>query len=790
MNPEICPLKTRKDAKSGNRFAASFCSVLSRFSRTKIPHILAAFCGLFAFAWLSLPKPPLLDGIDFSQRILDRDGRLLYLGLTRDHKYRVFTPLADISPELIAATLAHEDRWFRSHPGINAVPVLRAAWRVVTQGRSRAGASTITMQLARMSGEMRTRSLRGKLAQMWRALGCERHYTKDEILEAYLNLAPYGGNIEGIGAASEILFQKPPARLTRPEAVTLSVIPQSPARRAPRPGVENPMLTAAHHRLLARMGESDSLEGDWVPQAMRPRGMRAPHFTTGVAASHRGESVVRTTLDLTCQEILERRIESHVARRRDFGIRNAAALLLDARTMEVLAQVGSADFFDPAICGQVDATQAARSPGSALKPFVYALAMEQGLIHPLTMIADTPRSFGGYDPENFDREFAGPLTAAEALMRSRNVPAVSLAAQLRRPTLYGFLRAGGVRLSRGENHYGLALPLGGAEVTMEDLVRLYAVLANEGQLRPIQRTFPHGTEAKRLLSPEAAFLTRRMLTGIPRPDMADASRAPVAWKTGTSHGFRDAWSVAIFDGCVLAVWIGNADGRGNPAFIGRSAAGPLLFQIIDALRAAGRVQPVPDEPPTGANLRQVELCAVSGELPTLHCPRRINGWFIPGVSPVRECAIHREIFVDAHTGLRLGSDDGSRPVRREVHEFWPADLMALFDRAGLPRRRPPPFAPGSAVETLARSGRAPHILSPRPGLRYTLRDERSTLPLRAETDADATRIYWFANKQFLGAAPAREPLEWRGAPGTHTILALDDQGRSASCEVTLRASAL
>lgn len=765
--------------------------VLSRFWRKKLPRFLALVGGLLlALAWLALPQPPLLDGIDFSQRILDRDGRLLFLGLTRDQKYRVFTPLADISPDLIDATLAHEDRWFRSHPGINAVPVLRAAWRVATRGRSHAGASTITMQLARMRGEMRTRSLRGKLAQMMRALGYERHYTKDEILEAYLNLAPYGGNIEGIGAASELLFHKPPARLTSPEAVTLSVIPQSPARRALRPGMENPALTAAHHRLLARMGESDSLGEDWVPQARRPRRMLAPHFTTGILASHRGEPVVRTTLDPACQEIVERRIESYVARRRDRGIRNAAALLLDARTMEVLAQVGSADFFNQAICGQVDATQAARSPGSTLKPFVYALAVEQGIIHPLTMIADTPRSFGEYDPENFDREFAGPLTASEALSRSRNVPAVSLAAQLRRPTLHTFLRSGGVRLFHDENHYGLALPLGGAEVTMEDLARLYAVLANDGQLRPIQRTLSHSDERKRLLSPEAAFLTRRMLTGIQRPDMADAAVAPVAWKTGTSHGFRDAWSVGIFDGCVLAVWIGNADGRGNPAFIGRSAAGPLLFQIIDALRSAGRVQPVPDEPPPGANLRQVELCAVSGELPTAHCSRRVEGWFIPGVSPVRECAIHREIFVDAQTGLRLGSDDGSRPVRREVHEFWPADLMALFDRAGLPRRRPPPFAPGSAVETLARSGRPPHILSPHPGLRYTLRDDRATLPLRAEADADATRIYWFANKQFLGAAPAREALEWRGAPGTHTILALDDQGRSASCEVTLRAAAL
>ncbi len=777
-----------------------------------LPRILATlFVGtaLLGLVWLCLPKPPLLDGITFSRRVFDRNGALLRVTLSADQKYRIFTPLAQISPDLIHATLLQEDRFFTEHPGVNPVAAARAAFHFCL-GQKRGGASTITMQLARLRFHIRSRSLGGKCAQMWCALELERHYTKDQLLEAYLNLAPYGRNLEGVGAASEIYFAKDAIHLTRPEAVALSVIPQSPARRALRIARANPALAPARDRLLARLtGQDDATQKEFAAEAVPRRSLLAPHFTTQVLGqTHNRE--IQTTLDLDLQRLVERRIASYVNANHARGIHNAAAMLVDFRSMEVLAQVGSADFSNAAIGGQVDGTRSPRSPGSTLKPFVYALALDQGLIHPLTMLKDAPRSFGAFDPENFDREFVGPIKATDALARSRNIPAVTLASELHGPTLYGLMQRASVHLPRDEKFYGLALPLGGAEVTMEDLVRLYAMLANGGELRPLRRIcsrFPVGSagvggqhspsprlsqgggdNGRQLVSREAAFLTLEMLGQIPRPGMsAPSGEDGILWKTGTSQGFHDAWSVAVFDHYVLAVWVGNFDGKSNPAFVGRSCAAPLLFQVVDAMRANGRAHPHPHEPPPNANLRRVEFCAVSGELPTAACTHRISGWFIPGVSPISQCAIHREILIDDATGLRVNADDSTRKLHREIYEFWPSDLLALFEQAGLSRRAPPPFLPGDAVESLARRGHPPRIVSPKHNLVYSLGETANTaraLSLRAEAEADVKRIYWFADRTFLGTSERDIPLSWKPNPGSYQVIAMDDQGRSDTCAVT------
>jgi penicillin-binding protein 1C len=757
---------------------------------------LGVFGAVVGACWMGLPKPPPLEGVSYSQRILDRDGRLLRLTLSADEKYRLYTPLENISPDLIAATLLHEDQRFWNHPGVNPFAAIRAAWNVCLGRSGRGGASTITMQLARLRYHLRTRTLRGKLLQMFRALQIERRYTKAQILEAYLNLAPYGRNIEGAGAASVLYFGRQASALSRHEAVALSVLPQSPTRRTPRGGDGNAALLAAASRLFIqyqkRSPEGGVSADEFHVQPVGKRDMLAPHFVIRVAGEHPTRGEIATTIDRDLQRLVERRIAGYVESHRRIGVANAAALLVDTHSMEVLAQAGSADFFDEKISGQVDGTRSRRSPGSTLKPFIYARAIDEGLIHPLTMLADAPRRFDGYNPENFDGDFAGPIKAADALARSRNVPAVALAAQLTRPTLYEFLKSAGVALPRPESFYGLALPLGGGEVTMEELVRLYAALANGGRLLPLHHTLPHAADGRgaRLLSPEAAFLTLDMLGRVPRPDAgAEAGDEGIYWKTGTSMGFRDAWSIAVFDHYVLAVWVGNFDGRRNPAFVGRTCAGPLLFQMIDAMRLQGRAHPRRLSPPPGANLQRVELCAVTGQLPTAACTHRITGWFIPGVSPITACEVHREVIVDADTGLRVPVDDGSRAVRREVFEFWPSDLMALFEKAGLPRRRPPPFEPGAGVETIARSGKPPRIVSPANGQIYAIRpgDEvNRTIALRAETDADATRIYWFAGKAFLGSSAPRDAFHWRPSPGAYRIVALDDRGRSGASSMTLQ----
>jgi penicillin-binding protein 1C len=524
-------------------------------------------------------------------------------------------------------------------------------------------------------------------------------------------------------------------------------------------------------------------------RAQTERTFLAPHFVQQVVATEKGRDEIVTTLDLAKQQVIERRITDYVRANRSRGIQNAAALLIDTRSMDVLAQVGSADFFNGEIQGQVDGTRAPRSPGSTLKPFVYALALEQGLIHPLSILSDAPQSFGDYDPENFDREFVGPIRACDALARSRNLPAVELASRLRHPTLYEFLRGAGVKLPRSEALYGLTLPLGGAEVTMEDLVRLYAALANNGELRPLRRSScdPVALRGRRMIMPEAAFLTLEMLD-LPRTEISRAysdQAAPVFWKTGTSHGFRDAWSVAVFNHYVLAIWIGNFDGRANGNFVGRIAAAPLLFQIIDSLRAGWPEPNQPHLPPPGANLKRVSFCAVSGDLPEPYCTQQVEGWFIPGISPIKLCDVHQEVLVDAASGLRVPRDDGTRELRREVYEFWPTELLSIFRRAGVPRKLPPPFLPGTSPDWIARTGNAPRIVSPAEGQKILLTSV-GTIALRAKTDADVREIYWFAGNTFIARTNPQDVITWKAAPGSYELTALDDHGRAGSSAFTVQ----
>src|SRR6266550_2502412 len=700
------------------------------------------FCAVIAAVWLALPKPPLLGGISFSQCVRDHNGKLLRVTLSADQKFRIWTPLERISPDLIGATLRYEDKYYARHPGVNPIALARGASDLLRFHRATTGGSTITMQLARLRFHLHTRTISGKLEQMMRALGLERHYSKNQILEAYLNLAPYGRNLEGIGAASEIYFDKPATKLSRPEAIALSVIPQSPSRRALHTDRDNQSVNLAQsswydrnkerrspdrRREHSTAGKPSVLEfsmREFRPRMQTERKFIAPHFVQQVLEMSDGRDQIITTLDLEKQQAIERRVTDYVANNRNRGIENAAVFLVDTRTMDVLAQVGSADFFKADINGQVDGTRSPRSPGSTLKPFVYALALEQGLIHPLSILADAPRSFGEYNPENFDREFLGPIRTAD------------------------------VRLPKAESFYGLALPLGGAEVSLQDLVRLYAALANNGELRPLRfTTRDRYAKPRRILSLEAAFLTLEMLGNVPRPEMncADGNHsARVYWKTGTSHGFRDAWSIAVFDYYVLGIWVGNFDGRANPAFVGRTAAAPLLFQIIDSLRAAWPEPMVPHQPPAGANLKRVEFCALSGDLPNKFCTQRVEGWFIPGVSPITTCDVHREVVVDVASGLRVPINDGTRQLKRAVYEFWQGEFLRLFEQAGAPRKIPPPFLPGSGSELAGRTGHRPRIISP--ANKEIVVASAKTVPLRAKVDADVHEVYWFAGKKFIGQA--------------------------------------
>jgi len=745
------------------------------------------FAGLL---WLILPKPELYpQEFRFSRTLEDRDGRLLHLVLTPDGKYRRFTPLDEISVSLVEATLTLEDRHFYQHPGVNPLSLVRAAWGVVS-GSARGGGSTITMQLARLRYGLHTRSPWGKLVQMFRAVQMERHYTKGAIFEAYLNQAPYGGNVEGVGAASLLWCGKAASELTKRESVALAVLPQSPTNRRPRIVGNNASLAAAQHRLWERLRvergvPADPLDAAFTLRQLQPVPREAPHlarrlFVEKPAVDRLTSGIpVRCLLDAGRQRLTEQAVNDYVARKREVGITNACALLVHAPTREVLAYVGSSCFLDATIQGQVDGVQARRSPGSALKPFIYALAMQQGLIHPHSLLRDGRTTFGSYNPENFDRNFAGPISAQDALYHSRNIPAVTLAQRLAAPGLYGFLKDAGVALPRPAEFYGLALPLGGGEVSMEELAGLYALLADDGCARRL-RYVSSATDAhfSPLLTTEARYLTREMLrTREGEPALDDPA---VTWKTGTSHGFRDAWAAGIRGEFVLVVWIGNFSGKANPAFIARECAAPLLFETFRHLRLPMKR----DIPPLG--IEQVELCAVSGQLPMPHCQHRVQGGFTPGVSPITPCDIHRVVLLDAASGLRVVRDDSRRDLKREVYEFWPPDLLEMFRLAGVPRKTPPAMEP--SAESLATADRAdvPEIVSPSAALVYTLQAsdvKRQTIPLRADTAPGVSRVFWFAGSRFLGASDPAKAVMWPASVGKWRVQVLDDHGRSAAVEV-------
>lgn len=770
-----------------------------RLKAGKLMLALAAAPVLLFGLWLTFsPKPPLLDGVEFSSLVLDREGDLLRMGLAADEKYRLRVSLHDVAPEAVNAVLLYEDRHFYRHPGVNPLSLLRAGMAMLG-GSRRMGGSTITMQVARLRLGLSTTTVSGKLVQMIRALQYERHYDKEEILEAYFNLAPYGGNVEGIAAASRIYFHVPPSRLSLSESLALAAVPQNPVRRSPLNGPDFEAARARVARLFLPGGQKKAAgqhaglmaDRENMPplRVYGPASLpfEAPHVTSELLPFSRGGKPVRSFIDRRLQSLLERSLAGFAARGRRYGITNAAALLIHWPSMEIRALAGSADFFSSDIAGQVDGTRARRSPGSTLKPFIYGMALDQGLIHPRTILEDSPRSFGGYDPENFDRVFRGPLPAEEALRSSRNIPAIALAARLR-PGLYGFLKRAGVELPFSEEHYGLSLVLGGAEVSMRELGGLYAMLANRGVWRePKLAAGEPMRQAVPLLSPEAAIVTLRMLEDGAHFVRSSSGPVPLRFKTGTSNGFRDAWTAGVAGPYVLVVWAGNFDNTPNPLLVGGEVAAPLFADIAQAVASSERsfADLVPHQQ-EGLNITREKVCAATGDIDTSLCDEVVDTWYIPGRSPTRSSGVFRTILIDRDTGLRACT---AVPGRTEevVWEFWPSDLRAQFLRAGVVKPSPPPFGPGCGAQP--EPGAPPRVISPRDGVTYrrSLSDpEKSGIPLTAGADADAGAVFWFVKDRFIGRCAPGETLIWQPEEGVHELRVVDDRGRASSQKVTVR----
>jgi penicillin-binding protein 1C len=571
-----------------------------------IAFAILAIVGTFAAWVVALGPLPLAQARQVSTTIVDRNGKLLRAYAMADGRWRLpVDARTSVDPGYLKLLLAYEDRRFYSHAGVDPLALGRAAFQLVTRGQIVSGGSTITMQLARLMEPRRERSVYAKLRQMVRALQIERQLSKDQILDLYLALAPFGGNLEGVRAASIAYFGKEPKRLSLAESALLVALPQSPENR--RLDRHPDAAHAARDRVLDRMVEDGQVAAEDAAQAKsapvsrlrKPMPILAPHSADQAMAIVKDADVITLTLDSSLQKVLEALARDRAAA---LGPNISIAIIaVDNESGDVLARIGSPDYFDDRRAGQVDMTRAVRSPGSTLKPFIYGLAFEDGFVHPESLIDDRPIRFGSYAPENFDMTFQGTVPVRKALQLSLNVPAIALLDRVGASRLSSRIKQAGASLVLPKDEApGLAMGLGGVGITLQDLAQLYSGLARLGSTRPLREIMKAEDDARdplRLMDQVAAWQVGNVLIGTPPPENGVHNR--IAFKTGTSYGYRDAWSVG-FDGRItIGVWVGRPDGAPVPGLVGRTAAAPILF---DAFARTGKLPAALPKPPKGALL--------------------------------------------------------------------------------------------------------------------------------------------------------------------------------------------
>lgn len=740
--------------------------------------------------------PPLPKQRDTSTLVVARDGSPLRAFADAEGVWRYPASVEQVSPLYLQALLGYEDRWFWRHPGINPVALLRASMQMLGQGRIVSGGSTLTMQVARIL-DPHTRTPWGKAKQMLRALQLEVHLSKREILTLYLERAPYGGTIEGVEAASWAYLGKPAAQLSHAEAALLAVLPQAPSRL--RPDRHPQAAQQARDKVLARMASLGRWSAEEVEDArvetVVTRSLRPPLHAALLAqrlhAAQPGQPRIQSSIDIDLQRTLEGRLSSYFS---TLPERTSAALLVvDNQTLQARAYVGTLNFGDRQRLGHVDMVQAWRSPGSTLKPFLYAMALDDGLIHSESLLVDAPQNFGGYRPGNFDEAFNGPVSAATALRLSLNVPAVDLLDRVGPARFAARLSHAGIQLRfpRGSSP-NLSLILGGTGARLEDLVGAFAALNRDGIAGRVRYTASDPVLDRRLVSPGAAWIVREMLEANPRPgqgtDTFDLGGRPrVAWKTGTSYGYRDAWAIGSTRQYTVGVWVGRPDGTPLPGQYGAVTALPLMFEVVDSLPRQGRASAPAPRP---ATVSQADVCWPTGglasELPDGLCQRRLSAWLLDGNVPptfaerdARRWQPGRQRYqADAHSGRRL-SADCSAPHDVEDREVarWPALLSPWLPQAARTASQLPTLAPDcrddgrqasialhiDGLNDGASVARAPGAVD---GVRLQLR------ALGSEHDID-----WLLDGRWIARTRGAQPFSQRfEQPGRHTLTALASDG--------------
>ncbi|MEL3922768.1 penicillin-binding protein 1C [Aeromonas enteropelogenes] len=727
------------------------------------------------------PPPPLDPA--YARVVLDMKGRPLRAFADTSGVWRYPVTLDQVSPRYIEALLGYEDRYFWRHPGVNPVAMVRGVWLWLRHGRAVSGGSTLTMQVARLL-EPYHRSVPGKLRQMARALQLEWHYDKRTLLTVYLNRAPFGGNLEGVQAASFAYLGKSAAKLTHAEAALLAVLPQAPSRY--RPDRHPERARAARDKVMLRLvrqgawPEAVWREGRIEPVLARARftPMEAPLFARLAAASQPG-ALVHTTIDGDLQRWLEGRVESYIRR---FPEQTSAALLLvDNRTMAVRAYVGSAEYGNLRRHGYLDMVQAIRSPGSTLKPFIYGLALDEGLVHSASLLSDAPRLGADYRPANFTGAFQGPVTLTRALQQSLNVPAVQVLEALGADKLVSRLDNAGVRLALSDKP-NPAIALGAAGIRLEQLVALYSALTRQGQVAMPVWLADQQAVSRPLLSPGAAWIIWQILSAQGRADQPFASEATgrvnrLAWKTGTSYGYRDSWALGVSGRWTLGVWLGRPDGTPMPGFYGQSAAVPLLLSVYSRL---GDDSPLPVQPNT---VSEAEICwplgrRASTTLPET-CLQRQSAWLLEERDPPT-----LPDPLDWPSPLRqVALTDQGKPTMPRCREAAGSGWRALWPLSLEPwrafgERRQAVLAGGCAGEAARTELQAPiRILALGEG--NLIRSERYRLQPRVL--GGVGKPFWFLNGQ---------RLRWDGdqvlsKAGRYQLVVVDEAGNSDRIEFRL-----
>lgn len=752
--------------------------------------VVACVLSFFILNWIF----PLPDKIEYSTIVTDNKGEVVHAYLTSGQQWRMKTELNEISPLLRKIIIEKEDRYFYSHPGVNLLAMVRALGKNIFRMKRTSGASTITMQVARAM-EPKRRTYFNKLVEVFRAFQLEMKYSKNEILQLYLNLVPYGSNIEGVKSASILYFKKNPDHLSLAEITALSIIPNRPSSLVM--GKNNDLIVKERNRWLKKFAANNVFTDKEIQDALEEpltasRGQvpkLIPHLSYRL--KKQGAAIIHTCIDMNTQSKLEKLVEDYSRAMSLKNIHNAAVIAIDNNTHQVVAYIGSANFKDTTDDGQVNGAAAIRQPGSTLKPLLYGLCMDEGLLTPKMVITDVAVNYGGYAPENYDRKFNGYITMEYALEHSLNIPAVkSLRALGKDKMIQRLADCDFQQIKKDQKKLGLSLILGGCGATLEELTGMYSVFANNGRyIRPdytLQDSSHRNRAAVKILSPAATFMINETLSKVNRPDFplnwqSTEHMPKIAWKTGTSYGKRDAWSIGYNKHYTVGIWLGNFSGQGVAELSGANIATPLLFKIFNTINYDSDEEWFSQ--PADCDIRKV--CSETGLTPNAFCTSIITDYFIPLVSPSKKCDNMQEVMVSPDEKISYcQSCVPASGYKKKLYRFVASDMQFWMDENKVLYQKIPQHNPN--CEKIFKEG-APLITSPANGSEYLISKKHpEPLQLLCRTANDVSKVFWYINNKFYKTSEAGTKLFFVPEEGPVKISCTDDKGRNRDIWIKVR----